>query len=338
MLKLHEIQQLQIELTTRCNARCPLCMRNYRGMEHNDGYPETELRLADIQRMFPAEFLKQIKRILFNGNLGDFGLAKDSIEIVKYFLANGIKEIDISTNGSMRTTDWWAQLALPGVTVGFALDGMADTHHLYRQDTDWHKIIENAQALIQAGGRAVWRFIPFDHNRHQMETCRAFSKQLGFVDFQDIGHGRNRTYVYNRTGEYSHLIGEPFQPSDLTNPPKIQQLVEHHLTWFDPKTFKQEQDTSDLKIDCHHKRFKELYVAANGEVYPCCFLGFYPQTMHHPGNVQLKPIVKQNNALHYSLETCIEWFNDVEESWHRESIADGRMYICVNTCAVKKAP
>ena len=101
MLKLHEIQQLQIELTTRCNARCPLCMRNYRGMEHNDGYPETELRLADIQRMFPAEFLKQIKRILFNGNLGDFGLAKDSIEIVKYFLANGIKEIDISTNNDI---------------------------------------------------------------------------------------------------------------------------------------------------------------------------------------------------------------------------------------------
>jgi MoaA/NifB/PqqE/SkfB family radical SAM enzyme len=338
MLKIHEIEQIQIELTTRCNARCPLCARNYRGMDHNDGYPETELRLADIQRMFSPEFLKQIKKVLFNGNLGDFGLAKDSIEIVKYFLANGVKEIDISTNGSMRTADWWTQLALPGVTVGFALDGLADTHSLYRQDTDWNKIIENARALIAAGGRAVWRFIPFEHNRHQMEGCREISQHLGFADFQNIGHGRDRTFVYTRAGKYSHLIGKPFQESDITNPPPVRDLLQHHLTWFDPKTYQQEQDTPDLEINCYHKRVKELYVAANGEIYPCCYLGFYPQTMFHPGNEQLKPIVKENNALHHSLETCIEWFNGVEESWSKESIADGRLYTCVNTCAVKKAP
>lgn len=338
MLKFHQVEQIQIELTTRCNARCPLCIRNYRGMDHNDGYPETELRLADIKKLFPIESLKNIQRILFNGNLGDFGLAKDSIEIVKYFLECGIKEIDISTNGSMRTPDWWAQLALPGVTVGFALDGLEDTHHLYRQDTDWHKIIKNASALIKAGGRAVWRFIPFDHNRHQQEACKQLSKELGFVDFQDIGHGRDRTYVYTRDGEYSHLIGAPYKPEDITNPPPIKELLEHHLTWFDPKTWKQDEDTPDLEIACHHKKFKELYVSAIGEIYPCCFLGFYPQTMFHPGNEQLKPLVKENNALHYGLEKAMEWFNSVEESWSKPSIAEGRLYTCVNTCAVKKAP
>jgi hypothetical protein len=54
--------------------------------------------------------------------------------------------------------------------------------------------------------------------------------------------------------------------------------------------------------------------------------------MHHPGNEQLKPIAQQNNALDYSLEQCVAWFDQVEESWQRESIAAGRMYICVNTC------
>ena len=337
MLKLHEITKLQIELTTRCNARCPMCARNYRGMEHNDGYPETELRLEHIVRMFPTPTLQNIKKILFNGNLGDFGLAKDAVEIVKYFVENNIKDIEISTNGSMRTPEWWAQLALPGVTVAFALDGLADTHSLYRQDTSWHKIIENARAVIAAGGNAMWRFIPFDHNRHQEEECRQLANSIGFYQFQNIGQGRDRGYVYTRTGEYSHLIGAPYKPEDVTNPPTIQVLLTDHLTWT-PLRRKHENDTTDLVIDCHHKRTKELYVAANGEIYPCCWLGFYPKTMFHRGNDTLKTLVHENNALEYDLAHCIEWFNKIEESWQKESIAAGRLYSCVETCAVKKAP
>lgn len=337
MLKLQEITKLQIELTTRCNARCPMCVRNYRGMEHNDGYPETELTLADIKQIFPSEFLKQIESVLFNGNLGDFGLAKDAIEIVKYFVDHNIPYIHISTNGSMRTPEWWAQLALPGVRVGFALDGLSDTHHLYRQDTDWHKIIKNAQGLIQAGGRAIWRFIPFEHNRHQEDECRRLAQELGFFKFENIGQGRDREFVYTRDGKYSHFIG----PLDTLNaphtPPKIEVLLSEHKAWTLIKS-KHEKDTKELTIACYHKKTKELYIAANGEVFPCCWLGFYPQTMHHPGNAQLKLIAKENNALEHGLEKCIEWFEKVEESWQKESIAAGRLYRCVDTCSVKKAP
>jgi MoaA/NifB/PqqE/SkfB family radical SAM enzyme len=331
MLKINEITQIQIELTTRCNARCPMCVRNYRGMDHNDGYPETELRLEDIKKILPPSFLKQIHSVLFNGNLGDFGLAKDAIEIVKYFVENKVPYIDISTNGSMRTPDWWAQLALPGVNVGFALDGLSDTHSLYRQDTDWHKVIENAKALIKAMGRAYWRFIPFDHNKHQEEACRQLAKELGFFQFQNIGQGRDRGYVYTRTGEYSHLIGAPYKPDDIIRPPPIKDLLEDHITWY-PSRKKHVNDTADLNIDCHHKRMKELYIAANGEVYPCCWLGFYPRTMFHRGNEVLKTLIHENNALEYGLENSIEWFNKVEESWQKDSIPNGRLYACVETC------
>lgn len=332
MLKLHEIEQLQIELTTRCNARCPMCMRNLHGFDYNSGYPETELRLEDIKKILPPEFLKQIKRVLFNGNLGDFGLAHDAREIVDYLIENGVDNIVISTNGSMRTPSWWAQLARPQVTIGWALDGLADTHHLYRQDTDWNKIIQNATAFIAAGGRAIWRWIPFDHNRHQEQACRDMAAELGFARFENIGHGRDRSPAFTRDGKYSHLIGAPYKPTDVTEPATIHQLLSIHLTWFSPATVRNKSDTADLKINCHHKRAKELYLSANGEISPCCYLGFYPQTMHHPGNEQLKLVAKENNAHDYSLEHCVEWFNQVEETWQKESVAKGRMYICVNTC------
>jgi MoaA/NifB/PqqE/SkfB family radical SAM enzyme len=332
MLKIADIRQVQIELTTRCNARCPMCMRNYRGLDYNSGYPVTELTLEHIKKILPVEFLKQLTHgVSFNGNLGDFGLARDAQDIVHYLCDHSVP-VYINTNGSMRTPDWWAKLARPGVRIGFALDGLADTHALYRQDTDWHRIIENAQAFITAGGRAIWRFIPFDHNRHQIIACEQMSQDLGFARFENIDEGRNRGPVYARTGEFSHWLGQPFTEQDQKKPPASLDLLEHHMTWFDPKTVKSDKDTQPLKLNCAHKRIKEIYIAADGTVWPCCFLGFYPATMAHPGNNQLLPLVAENNALEYDLAHCMAWFDRVEETWTKDSIADGRLYGCVNSC------
>jgi hypothetical protein len=54
--------------------------------------------------------------------------------------------------------------------------------------------------------------------------------------------------------------------------------------------------------------------------------------MHHAGNKELAPLVKENNALEYSLEHCLEWFEKIEQSWDKPSIAEGRMYQCISTC------
>jgi MoaA/NifB/PqqE/SkfB family radical SAM enzyme len=303
-------------------------MRNYRGLEYNSGYPITELSLANIKKILQPKFLKQIKNVLFNGNLGDFGLARDGVEIVKYLVENQVK-VNIYTNGSMRTPDWWAKLVMPGVTVGFALDGIdSKTHSLYRQDTDWNTVIKNAQAFIAAGGRAIWRFIPFKHNQHQEEACRQMAQELGFVAFDNIAGGRDRGPVYTRTGDFTHWVGDPWDDAE----PDILDMLQSHVTWYDVKTIKSPKDVTPLNIGCNHKRNRELYINALGEISPCCYLGYYPATMSHPGNDELRPMIKNNNALEYSLEECIAWFDRVEESWDRPSIAEGRLYACVNAC------
>ena len=325
MLKLSEIHCVHIELTTKCNARCPMCMRNYRGVDYNSGYPDAELTLENIQHILTPDILKAIDHVNFNGNLGDFASARDALEIVEYLGSHNIT-VNINTNGSLRTKTWWQKLASPNVTIGFALDGLADTHARYRQDTDWHRIIQNAQAYIAAGGRAIWRFVPFDHNRHQEAECRRLAKEMGFVSFENIYDGRDAGPVYTRSGEFSHWLGPA---GDV---PPIKDMLQSHITWFDSKTVKIKKDTPELNLRCRHKVAKEIYLAADGTVYPCCYLGFYPSSMNHPGNKELAPMVTENNALEYPLGHCLEWFDSVEQAWSKSSIADGRPYQCVSTC------
>lgn len=330
MLKLDQIRQVHVELTTRCNARCPMCMRNYRGMDYNSGYPDTELSLADFQHIV-SPVLHQLRLVNFNGNLGDFASARDAVEIVEYLVAHEIA-VNINTNGSLRGTDWWQRLALPGVTIGFALDGLADTHALYRQDTDWNRVTAHAQAFIDAGGQAVWRFVPFDHNRHQEDQCRQLAQSMGFARFENIYDGRDSGPVFSRSGEYSHRIGQDAGPPNHI--PHIKDLLQNHVTWFDPSTVQSHKDTPELNLRCIHKINREIYIAADGSVYPCCYLGFYPETMNHAGNSQTKELVKENNALKYDLAHCLAWFESIEQTWAKDSIANGRLYQCVNSCSI----
>jgi len=336
MLTLDQVRRIHVELTTRCNARCPMCMRNYRGFEYNSGYPDCELSLEQLKHILTPRVLSMIMQqdqtftgrrgVNFNGNLGDFAMAKHAAEIVKYLVDQQVP-VSINTNGSLRTPEWWAQLALPGVQVGFAIDGLADTHSIYRQDTNWHKIINNARAFINAGGQAVWRFIPFAHNQQQESQCRQMAQDMGFAEFEIIYDGRDSTPVYDRSGNFSHHIGAPIDPV-----PPLKDMLYSHITWFDAQTIRSAKDTTPLKLSCTHKMNREIYIAADGTVYPCCYLGFYPDTMKHPGNDQIRPLIHQNNALDHDLEHCLDWFDQVEQSWTKESIAAGRLYACVNSC------
>jgi sulfatase maturation enzyme AslB (radical SAM superfamily) len=89
----------------------------------------------------------------------------------------------MNTNGSARTVDWWrdiAEVLKPNGYVIFSIDGLEDTNHLYRRNTNWEKIISNVNAFIEAGGIAHWEYIVFEHNEHQIDIARDLASSLGF--------------------------------------------------------------------------------------------------------------------------------------------------------------
>ena len=336
MIKYEEIREVHLELSTNCNASCPLCPRNFNGYPYNAGYPVTELTLHDVKNIFPVEFVRRLRHVIINGNLGDFMLAKDALEIIRYFRENGQHLlISINTNASARTSEFWKQLAALKPVVYFAIDGLEDTHSLYRVDTNFNTVIKNAQTFIQAGGNATWKMIKFDHNTHQIDECKKLSKELGFRSFLLVDQGRDNGYVYNRKGELTHTIGDVGEISGRANPVTWEERLGWSKINFEKKVHFLQPVRNQIK--CDSVKNKSIYVMANGEVYPCCYLGFYPRTydtkiLH--GIEQIKQLLGDfnNNAKEKPLSECIEWFNRVEDSWSKKSFQEGLTWQCNSTC------
>ncbi len=340
MIDYKNIRSVHLEISTRCNAACPLCPRNSSGYDEDLGYPLTDMTLPQVKKIFNPTFLRQLNSILINGNFGDFVTARDNAEIVEYFVqCNPRIQINISTNGSAGKPELWQRLGkLRNVKIGFALDGLENTHILYRQNTNWQTVINNAKKFISTGGYAIWRMIKFQHNSHQIESCKQISKELGFKRFDLLDHGRDSGPVYDRYGNYSYHLGNKPVSLQPGYPARIELWKEWSVNGSLPETRSIEYKTIPIKqkIECMAKRFSQIYITANGEVYPCCWLGLYPGLKYqHPwqqDNFQVKALIKENNALEVGLEQAILWMSAVEESWNKQSYSDGRLFHCDNYC------
>ena len=179
MYKLEDIKDIHLELTSKCQARCPMCPRRINGGLLNPLITLDEITLTQFKEWFSIEFIQQLDSLFMCGNLGDPIIAQDCLQIFQYLRdTNPRIRLSMHTNGSARTDQWWQKLANAGIKVTFGIDGLVDTHSVYRVDTDYNKIIHNACEFINAGGEAEWHMLVFKHNEHQVDACRQASADL----------------------------------------------------------------------------------------------------------------------------------------------------------------
>jgi sulfatase maturation enzyme AslB (radical SAM superfamily) len=282
------------------------------------------MTLSEAQQIFRPEFLQQLTGITINGNFGDSVMNPETLEIVQYFFRHGPAQINMSTNGGARDRAFWSALAQTGLQIFFCLDGLEDTHSIYRQNTLYSTVLRNAQHVIAAGGRAVWKFIVFDHNSHQVESARALSKELGFEFFYiERDRGPSATAIYNK---HKQLVGMMGNPQVI----ELDVLIQRRLA--PPVTPPILLGPVYQPIACEVKRSRSIYVSSVGHVYPCCYVGHSPETFNRFEYQQIRPLVQKNNALEYDLSTCIEWFTDLEASWAQPDFDSGRIKTCNDVC------
>lgn len=185
--KLEEITRLQIELTSFCNAKCLSCERqNFDEHEfiYNKKLNSTYIKFDEFISWFNYDF-PSLKSFYFSGNVDEPTLNPDLIKICEYIVRkyNDVN-IFISTNGGTRDKIFWRNLAkIKNVKVIFGIDGNEETNTIYRKNVNWKKLEENFSCFIENGGYAIWQFIEFDHNQHQIDIMKKYAEQKKFMMF-----------------------------------------------------------------------------------------------------------------------------------------------------------
>ena len=341
MFNFKDLKDIHLEITNRCQASCPMCSRNIHGGLENPLIKNNDWTINDFKHILPSKVLRQITGFYFCGNFGDPIINNDLIEMCQYSTGtNPDLYIRIHTNGGARNKQWWKDLAKalpPSHNVIFAIDGLADTHSLYRVGTDFNKVLENAKAFINAGGIAEWAFIKFKHNEHQQLACEALAKEHGFARFTYKDSARfvatEQFPVYDSDGNTTRYL-EPPTGSNIS-------LITQDII----DNYKDIVDASE--IDCYVKQTKEIYIDAYKKIMPCCFLASIPYNYAATNDttksirleieqqyVNLINDLGNTNALEISIQDVLDspaWQSVWNKYWSTE-----KLITCARTCGVNK--
>ena len=328
---------INIEISSRCQASCPMCRRNIHGSSLHPSLVLSDWSLEDFKSIINEEVLNQINSFSFCGNTGDPAINKNLVDMCQHITdTNRNVIVSISTNGSLQKEEWWKQLAraLPPVhTVLFGIDGLEDTHHLYRIGTDYNKIIDNAKAFISAGGSAIWQFIKFKHNEHQVEEAQQRAKELGFNNFILKESSRfdssEKFKVVDDNGDVSYYL-EAASDSDL-----------YYLTEDMVQNYKHYAQIADIR--CSAKEMKQINIDSEKKIRPCCFFdGLNPITENEYIHSELRQVSDQQNldligslgvtdCSKKSIRDIIDG-DSWQIDWAKHWCGDNKLLTCVRNC------
>jgi len=143
----------------------------------------------------------------------------------------------------------------------------------------------------------------FQHNQHQLEDCRALSKELGFKEFQVKHTTRFRDGKFDVIDENWNKV-DTLYPSDKS------------LEMIAPAEAAREEKLP--KINCKAVEDHMLYISAGGDVAPCCWLDLKWMPQLFPSKMDYMMKVKRFPNLHdESLKEIFDsgFFDLISSQW-----------------------
>ena len=323
-----KIKQIHFEPSSHCTAACQLCPRhsyigdNLYHKKHN--LVEQHLDLDIIRRVLSEPQVQGIGDWLLCGNLGEPMMHPDIADLCEMLNGNSAESwMCVHTNGGIGNVETWDRmgrlLRLPRGEMIFSIDGLEDTNHIYRRNTRWDVIMRNAEAFIAAGGRAIWKFIEFDYNRHQIEEARALSVSMGFHAFTV---DRNAAHPSQPTAAAEYIMDAPPQSTPA-------------LGDFDPESQNREW-RMDTTLDCEHCKYSSIFIDAQARVWPCCHL----VTVLYNGDPRRKRVAERylldpyglgwNDLKLHTLQEIMD--NPYWDDLYASLVDNSGMYMCSRAC------
>ena len=344
-----DIKSIHLEVTQNCQANCPMCDRNMNGKGINPHINLDELSLEDCKKIFTPSFIAQLDTMYMCGNLGDPIVAKDTLEIFKYFrLHNEKMWLSMNTNAGAKNEEWWRDLATCLGRMGaviFSVDGLSDTNHIYRQGVVWSNVERNMKAFIAAGGRARWDFLIFEHNQHQVEEAEALATAWGCEKFMKKKTGRFVTQDSKKKDSHQAVDRKGNKSAELKNPDqKYQNKALSKLDIIKNKYGSMDAYYDAAPVVCKVKKENSLFITAEGLALPCCWTAgrMYKWWHKDPKVEQIWDFIPDISALQArnGLEAVFATgiFERIQNSWAKPSCGDGKLKVCAMKCGAEFDP
>ena len=258
-------------------------------------------------------------------------MANDLLPSLQYMRQQNKRlKLSVITNGSARPVEWWRDLAKVTNSVRFGIDGLSDTHKLYRQGANWSIIIRNAKAFIEAGGHAIWDYLVFGHNEHQIEEARALADKLGFAEFVVKKTGRFFSNIQLK-GKNEHAgITKPKDEKNINKSLKKEDMIKKKYGSMDAYL-------DQTEIECKVQKTSEIYLSAEGVVLPCCWLAgqMYKWYLVKKSSEIWEYVDQHEHNIHnHTLKEIFDTglFENIEETWTKKSLWDGKLKTCALKC------
>jgi radical SAM protein with 4Fe4S-binding SPASM domain len=148
------------------------------------------LKFSDFKIMFD-----KIKDYVFSVSLYNWGepfLNKDIFKMIAYATENNVGTT-MHSNFNFFNEEMAEKLVRSGLThLYLSIDGASqDTYSIYRINGDYNKVLKNVELLLRKKKElkkkfpiVTWKFLTFDHNRHEVNIAKERSHILGVNNFE----------------------------------------------------------------------------------------------------------------------------------------------------------
>lgn len=314
---INRIYKVQIDVTSHCNAKCPGCVRTLNTDKKNKNRNK-DLDLVHFNMDMWRELcvgedgfkrFKNFNELVLNGTWGDPCMFAQLPEMLKLFADTYPRAtINMHTNGGAQNETWWynlgKQLSTQPHAVIFAIDGLEDTHSLYRVGTTYATVIKNARAFIEGGGSARWTMTVFNHNQHQVDKARELATEYEFKRFQAR---KSHTAYMNVNDEYE--ISNDSVDRDLYQ--NVRAAWHNRRVKFVPMDGR--PDLPETDSQCQWYADGAIQIDSWGTVWPCCH------------TAPFAPLYTAENLDGYWIEE-VDYFNKNPDMTTNQNLATKSLY------------
>ena len=257
----------QIELTTRCQLKCRMCIR-----EETEDWFSSDMRIEDFKKLTP--YLRDVETVVLQG-WGEPLLYKHLIDAVKAVKTEG-SQVGFITSGKGLNRGIISELIDSGIDfICFSLAGTtALTHNSIRVTSDLYSLLNDIKTFTEIKAEKMLKkprlsivYLMLRDNISEVVDLPQLAKDIGVEEITLI----NLIHVTNEWQEVQKIFtcnkemgyGEVLKEAEI----KARELgIKLRRPYLSPVGV----------AVCEEDPLRNLYISVDGEVSPCVFL--YPPT------------------------------------------------------------